>query len=60
MPAEAIKELEKSLAEWGGLYESEIYNAGHGWTVPDNPAYNQPEADRAHGRLVSLLPTIRS
>ncbi len=60
MPAEAIKELEKSLAEWGGLYESEIYNAGHGWTVPDNPSYDQPEADRAHGRLVSLLPTIRS
>ncbi len=60
MPAPAIEQLEKSLADWGGLYESEIYNAGHGWTVPDNPAYNQPEAERAHAKLLSLLPTIRS
>ncbi len=60
MPAPAIKALEESLADWGGLYESEVYNAGHGWTVPDNPAYDKPEAERAHAKLVSLLPTIRS
>lgn len=60
MPAEAIQQLEKSLADWGGLYESEMYKAGHGWTVPDNPAYDKPEAERAHAKLVSLLPTLRS
>lgn len=59
MPAEAIRQLEVALAAWGGLYESEMYNAGHGWTVPDNPSYDQPEADRAHAKLVSLLPTLR-
>lgn len=59
MPAEAIQHLEQALADWGGLYESEMYRAGHGWTVPDNPTYNQPEADRAHAKLVALFPTLR-
>ncbi len=59
MPAEAIGHLEEALGSWGGLYESEVYNAGHGWSVPDNPSYNQPEAERAHAKLVSLLPTLR-
>ncbi len=60
MPAEAIQQLEKSLADWGGLSDSEMYKAGHGWTVPDNPSFDPHEADRAHAKLVSLLPTIRS
>ena len=60
MPAEAIKHLEEALADWGGLYESEIYQAGHGWTVPENPMYDKPEAERAHAKLISLLPTLRS
>ncbi len=59
MPAEAIVGLEQSLADWGGLYESETYNASHGWTVLDNGSYNQPEAERAHTRLTSLLPALR-
>ena len=59
MPASAIKSLEADLARWGGLYESETYNAHHGWTVPDNPAYDKPEAERAHRKLTSLLASLR-
>ena len=59
MPAEAIEKLEEELANWGGLYESEVYNGPHGWTVPDNPSYNKPEAERAHAKLLSILASLR-
>ncbi len=59
MPAEAIKSLEHELANWGGKFESDMYNAPHGWTVPDNPSFNQPEAERAHTKLLSLLAANR-
>ncbi len=56
MPAEAIEKLNQALETWGGHYESEVYDgAHHGWTVPDNPAYNQPQAERAYGKLKELL-----
>jgi carboxymethylenebutenolidase len=56
MDAEAIKELEQALAEWGGSYESETYaGAHHGWTVPDSPAFNPEEGDRAFEKLTDLL-----
>ena len=56
MPAEAIEKLNQALKTWGGHYESEVYDgAHHGWTVPDNPAYNQPQAERAYGKLKELL-----
>jgi carboxymethylenebutenolidase len=56
MNAEAITELVKALKEWGGHYESEMYDgAHHGWTVPDNQSYNQPQAERAYARLIGLL-----
>jgi carboxymethylenebutenolidase len=45
-----------ALAAWGGRYESETYDgAHHGWTVPDNPVYNQPQAERAFRKLTALL-----
>mgnify|MGYP001058139579 FL=1 len=34
--------------------EIEVYPADHGWCVLDAPSYNQPEADRAWGRLLAL------
>ena len=34
--------------------EIEVYQADHGWTVPDSPVYNQAEADRAWSRLLAL------
>lgn len=56
MDAEAIRGLEQALAEWDGSYESETYaGAHHGWTVPDSPAFNPEQADRAFGKLTELL-----
>jgi carboxymethylenebutenolidase len=55
MTAEQIAGLEEALAEWGGKYESETYAAAHGWTVPDNPAYNEAEAERAFKKLTELF-----
>ena len=56
MPAEAIQKLNAGLEAWGGRYESEIYGgAHHGWTVPDNPAYNRPQAERAFEKLKELF-----
>lgn len=34
--------------------EIEVYNANHGWCVPDAPAYDVAEAERAWGRLLAL------
>ncbi len=55
MPQEAIEKLDHALAAWGGQYASEVYQAHHGWTVPDNPAYNEPQAERAYKKLADLL-----
>jgi carboxymethylenebutenolidase len=54
MPAEAITEFEGALKAWGGKYESVTYNAAHGWTVADSHAYNEPEAEKAFGKLTAL------
>ena len=37
--------------------EIEVYDADHGWTVPDSPSYDQAEADRAWARLLNLYKT---
>jgi len=56
MPKEAIEKFEQALATWGGKYESETYQgAHHGWTVPDAPAYNKPQAERAFEKLTALF-----
>lgn len=55
MPADAIEKLDAALRNWGGSWESEVYPAGHGWTVPDSPAYNQAEAERAFRKLTQLF-----
>lgn len=56
MPAEAIAQLDRALASWGGVYESEVYDdANHGWTVPDHPVYNHAQAERAFGKLTALF-----
>ena len=55
MPQEAIGKFDRALAAWGGNYESEVYDAHHGWTVPDNPSYNEPQAERAYKKLTDLL-----
>jgi carboxymethylenebutenolidase len=56
MPAESIEKLNQALKLWGGKYESEIYDgAHHGWTVPDSPAYNHAQAERAFQKLTQLF-----
>jgi len=56
MPAEAIEKLNAALAEWGGRYESEVYEgAAHGWTTLGSPVYNQTQAEKAFLKLVELL-----
>jgi len=58
MPQEAIDKLDRALAAWGGKYESEVYaGAYHGWTVPDSPVYNRPQAERAFQKLTELFAT---
>lgn len=56
MPREAIDHLNAALKNWGGKYESEVYDgARHGWTTLDSPVFNQPQADKAFGKLTALL-----
>ena len=46
--------LREAAAAKGAQAEIEVYAADHGWCVPDSPAYNQAEADRAWGRMLAL------
>jgi carboxymethylenebutenolidase len=56
MPQEAIEKFDRTLAAWGGKYQSEVYEgAFHGWTVADAPVYNQPQAERAFQKLTELF-----
>jgi carboxymethylenebutenolidase len=55
MPADAIRNFESALEAWGGRYESETYDARHGWTVPDSQVYNAAEAERAYAKLRALF-----
>ncbi|PYQ63443.1 MAG: dienelactone hydrolase [Acidobacteria bacterium] len=59
MPPEAIDRLDQALAAWGGRSESEVYDgARHGWTVPDSPVFNGPQAERAFAKLTGLFAVI--
>jgi carboxymethylenebutenolidase len=58
MPQDAIDTLVRALDDWGGVYESDVYDAAHGWTVPGGGSYNEAEAERAFGRLMVLLATL--
>ncbi len=56
MSKEAIEKLDQALAAWGGKYEAETYDgAHHGWTVPDNGAYEKEAAERAYKKLTALF-----
>jgi carboxymethylenebutenolidase len=56
MPAEAIERFDEALKEWGGEYESEVYEgAYHSWTASDSPAFNPAQAERAFEKLRGLF-----
>ncbi len=46
--------LRTAAAAAGRPAEIEVYPADHGWCVPDGPAYNRAEAERAWARLLAL------
>ena len=51
-----IATLEETLRDWHGAFQSEMYEgAKHGWTVPDQPVYNELQAERAFEKLVELF-----
>ena len=51
-----LKNSTSALEAWGGEFESEVYeDAYHGWTAPDSPVYNEPQADRAFQKLTELF-----
>lgn len=53
--APADKDAFKAAADAAGRpAEVEVYPADHGWCVPDSPAYDAAEADRAWARLLAL------
>ncbi len=54
-PPEQIERLEQALQAAGVTYHSEVYDAHHGWTMPNVPAYNEGEAERAWQNLFDLL-----
>lgn len=55
MPSEAIEKLEWALRSWGGDYESEMYEAKHGWMIPGGRVYDPENAERGFGKLNQLL-----
>lgn len=48
-------ELRKAAETAGRPAEIAVYDADHGWCVPDSPAYDPDEADKAWQRLLALL-----
>ena len=55
MPAAAIEKLESALEEWGGQFESETYDARHGWMIPGGRVYDAKESERGFRMLIELL-----
>jgi carboxymethylenebutenolidase len=50
----AVAALRDAVDAAGRPAEIEVYNANHGWCVPDAPSYDEGEADRAFDRLLAL------
>ena len=55
MPAEAIEKFEWALRSRGGEYESEMYDARHGWMIPGGRVYDRQNAERGFEKLMQLF-----
>src|SRR5580765_1637206 len=55
MPTEAIEKLEWALRSRGGEYESEVYDARHGWMIPGDRVYDERNAERRFEKLTQLF-----
>ncbi|MET1755426.1 dienelactone hydrolase family protein [Novosphingobium sp. RD2P27] len=52
----SVKEQLRKAADAAGVpAEIEVYPADHGWCVPDSPAYDPIEADKAWERMLTLF-----
>jgi carboxymethylenebutenolidase len=51
-------QIKQAATAAGRPAEVEVYQADHGWTVPDSPSYNQAEAERAWTRLLALYANL--
>lgn len=50
-------EFAAAAKEAGRAAKVEVYDGGHGWTVPDSPAYSEPAAEKAYADLLTLYST---
>src|SRR2546423_979190 len=55
MPTEMIEKFEWALSSWGGSYQSEVYDAKHGWMIPGGRVYDAANAERGFEKLTRLL-----
>lgn len=51
---QAVDTLREAANAAGRPAEIEVYQADHGWCVPDAPSHDAAEADRAFSRLLAL------
>jgi carboxymethylenebutenolidase len=55
MNTEQIEKFEWALNSWGGDYQSEIYDAKHGWMIPGREVYDPESARRGFEKLMKLF-----
>jgi len=55
MPPAAIEKLDDALKGWGGIWQSEVYEGRHGWSVPGRPVYDEAQSERHFAKLFDLL-----
>jgi carboxymethylenebutenolidase len=55
MPTEMVEKFEWALRSWGGSYESEMYEAKHGWMIPGREVYDPKNAERGFEKLMEVL-----
>jgi carboxymethylenebutenolidase len=55
MPSEAIEKFEWALRSWGGEYQSEVYDAKHGWMIPGGRVYDAENAERGFEKTIQLF-----
>lgn len=51
--------LATALKAADALGDAWVYPADHGWTVPDSPSYDQPEAERAYAKFLAMCQGLR-
>lgn len=52
--------LSDALKAAGAIGVAEVYPADHGWTVPDSPAYDKTQAERAYATFLAMLQAMQN